>query len=177
MEMKKCKECGKLFLPKSKRQQYCDAIHYRPCPVCGKPVIAKYLSDPARRCDDCKHIKSSNSGFTKIKSHVAIVVPDDLVAVDAGESVTDSASADSSLPTPATVIAIDDFTLNRPVKVKYIGPDTCGWIPNDVYMVTFEKIAYGYSATGIENISKEELVDLHIKLTSLNSVNQYYALA
>mgnify|MGYP004653000285 CR=1 FL=1 len=177
MEMKKCKECGKLFLPKSKRQQYCDAIHYRPCPVCGKPVIAKYLSDPARRCDDCKHIKSSNSGFTKIKSHVAIVVPDDLVAADAEEPVVASVSADSSQPTSATAIVIDDFALNRPVKVKYIGPATCGWIPNDLYMVIFEKVAYGYSATSIEDISKEELVDLHIKLTSLNSVNQYYELA
>ena len=53
MEMRKCKECGKLFAPKG-REQYCSDIHYRPCPVCGKPVEAKYLSDPARRCEDCK---------------------------------------------------------------------------------------------------------------------------
>lgn len=50
LDMKKCKECGKLFVPKSKLSQYCDDIHYRPCPVCGKAVEAKYLSDPPRCC-------------------------------------------------------------------------------------------------------------------------------
>ena len=55
MEMKRCKECGKMFLPTSKRQQYCNELHYRPCPVCGKMVEAKYLSDPARCCSsECK---------------------------------------------------------------------------------------------------------------------------
>ena len=53
MELRKCKECGKMFEPKG-REQYCSDVHYRPCPMCGKPVIAKYLSDPARRCDRCK---------------------------------------------------------------------------------------------------------------------------
>lgn len=64
MEMKKCKECGKLFVPKSSRSQYCDNIHYRPCPVCGKLVEAKYLSDPARCCSkmcqqELKNVKSN----------------------------------------------------------------------------------------------------------------------
>lgn len=53
MELRKCKECGKMFEPKG-REQYCSDIHYRPCPVCGTLVVAKYLSDPARRCDKCK---------------------------------------------------------------------------------------------------------------------------
>jgi len=56
-ELRKCKECGKLFQPKG-REQYCPEIHYRPCPSCGEPVIAKYLSDPPRRCDKCKGRKS-----------------------------------------------------------------------------------------------------------------------
>lgn len=57
MEMKKCKECGDLFMPKSKNSVYCDKLHYRPCPVCGKPVEAKYLSDPARCCSqECKNV-------------------------------------------------------------------------------------------------------------------------
>lgn len=54
-EMRKCKECGKLFIPKNARVQYCSDLHYRPCPVCGKPVEAKYLSDPARVCSgECR---------------------------------------------------------------------------------------------------------------------------
>lgn len=55
LEMKKCKECGSLFMPTSNKQKYCSAKHYRPCPVCGKRVYAKYLSDPARCCSGkCK---------------------------------------------------------------------------------------------------------------------------
>ena len=61
MVMKKCKECGKLFEAKSAKVQYCSAIHYRPCPVCGKPVVAKYLSDPARCCSrECSKVRNSN---------------------------------------------------------------------------------------------------------------------
>lgn len=54
MSINICKECGKEFEATSKRVLYCSADHYRPCPVCGKPVLAKYLSDPAKRCDECR---------------------------------------------------------------------------------------------------------------------------
>lgn len=54
--MRKCKECGKLFQPKG-REQYCSDVHYRPCPVCGTLVEVKYLSDPPRRCANCKGSK------------------------------------------------------------------------------------------------------------------------
>ena len=52
-EMRACKECGKMFMPKG-REKYCSDVHYRPCPVCGTPVVAKYLSDPPCKCDQCK---------------------------------------------------------------------------------------------------------------------------
>lgn len=45
-------------MPKG-REQYCPEVHYRPCPICGTPVIAKYLSDPPRKCDKCKGRKSA----------------------------------------------------------------------------------------------------------------------
>ena len=54
MSINICKECGKEFEAKSPRILYCSAVHYRPCPVCGEPVVAKYLSDPPRRCEKCK---------------------------------------------------------------------------------------------------------------------------
>ena len=67
MEMKKCKECGKLFVPKSARAQYCDGEHYRPCPVCGKLVYAKYLSDPARCCSrECSQKKNNAVSITNV---------------------------------------------------------------------------------------------------------------
>ena len=59
--IKICKECGKEFEATNARQAYCSAKHYRPCPVCGELVYAKYLSDPARRCDKCKGAKSSKT--------------------------------------------------------------------------------------------------------------------
>ena len=70
--MKKCKECGKLFVPKSARTQYCDDLHYRPCPVCGKLVEAKYLSDPARCCSkECQQaLRAKNT-----PSAAPVVVP------------------------------------------------------------------------------------------------------
>lgn len=51
---KRCKECGKLFIARNSRTQYCDRPHYRPCPVCGEPVLIKYLSDPTPRCINCR---------------------------------------------------------------------------------------------------------------------------
>lgn len=47
---KRCKECGKEFIPNSGKQNYCKDIHYRPCPICGKPVEVKHFSDKSRTC-------------------------------------------------------------------------------------------------------------------------------
>lgn len=72
LEMKKCKECGKLFVPKTKLSQYCNDLHYRPCPVCGKPVEAKYLSDPPRCCSrECSKQKQAKDK-EKVKSIAAL---------------------------------------------------------------------------------------------------------
>ena len=62
---KKCKECGKIFIAMSARQLYCSADHYRPCPVCQKPVLIKYLSDPTPRCADCRKANASASSAKK----------------------------------------------------------------------------------------------------------------
>lgn len=36
MKQKKCLICGKLFIPRSSRQQYCRSIILTSCPICGK---------------------------------------------------------------------------------------------------------------------------------------------
>jgi hypothetical protein len=69
MEMRKCKECGKMFMPKG-REKYCSDVHYRPCPVCGTLVIAKYLSDPPRKCDNCKKHRSTLTPTSSSKQNV-----------------------------------------------------------------------------------------------------------
>lgn len=49
-----CPLCQKKFIPKG-RQKYCDGPHFKPCPVCGKPVPAPYPSDPAKCCSsECR---------------------------------------------------------------------------------------------------------------------------
>ena len=67
-EMRQCKECGEMFMPKG-REKYCSKVHYRPCPICGTPVVAKYLSDPPSKCANCKGKKMQPaSAVSKPKS-------------------------------------------------------------------------------------------------------------
>ena len=57
-----CPLCQKKFIPKG-RQKYCDGPHFKPCPVCGKPVPAPYPSDPPKCCSaECrKQLKNMSS--------------------------------------------------------------------------------------------------------------------
>ena len=62
---KVCPECGREFTPRNNNQVYCENDHYRPCPVCGKPVKVKHAADLAsdvqRTCsDECLKIYLSN---------------------------------------------------------------------------------------------------------------------
>lgn len=47
---RKCELCGKIFYSTSNTARYCDGPHYRPCPVCGKPVEIKDPSVPPVSC-------------------------------------------------------------------------------------------------------------------------------
>lgn len=49
---KKCAICGKEFMPKSPAQRICSDNHYRPCPVCGNPVLWNTTSKNVKPC--CK---------------------------------------------------------------------------------------------------------------------------
>lgn len=40
MEKRLCKICGKEFIPSVWNKVVCDADHYHPCPICGKPVLS-----------------------------------------------------------------------------------------------------------------------------------------
>lgn len=55
---KKCAHCGEEFQTNSPQKIYCDRQHYRPCPVCGKPVPVKnnaMLNTPPTCCStECK---------------------------------------------------------------------------------------------------------------------------
>lgn len=44
-EVRYCLECGNPFTPTNNNQKYCTNDHYRPCPVCGKPVKVIHAGD------------------------------------------------------------------------------------------------------------------------------------
>lgn len=55
-----CAHCGKEFETNKPNQIYCKGPHYRPCPVCGKPVkmIDNDFTRPPKCCSyECSHIK------------------------------------------------------------------------------------------------------------------------
>lgn len=50
--VKYCRECGKPFVPKSNMQVFCNNVHYRPCPICDKPVEVKNFYDSNVCCSE-----------------------------------------------------------------------------------------------------------------------------
>ena len=52
-----CEICGDTFMPSTGVQKICSKKHYRPCPVCGKPVLQEYKDDPHVCCSwECETI-------------------------------------------------------------------------------------------------------------------------
>lgn len=69
--VKKCVWCGKEFVARSPKQNSCGEDHYRPCAMCGKPLLVKesyinYMKYGPRTCSLCKgkKIRETRSKFT-----------------------------------------------------------------------------------------------------------------
>ena len=128
MVMKKCKECGKLFEAKSAKVQYCSAIHYRPCPVCGKPVVAKYLSDPARccsrKCSAVRNSKASNDNVKPVnKSHESeTIVKEKIVHGPIIDCITYGTGSENSFL--EGIYDFEDALRGRYTCLRYIGKNT-----------------------------------------------------
>lgn len=168
MEMRKCKECGKLFMPKG-REQYCSAIHYRPCPVCGKPVEAKYLSDPARCCSkECQAVlRSASKKHVDVSKPKAAVQP--IVHVDEDESKMTASEA---------VAKYSEYlkdSLDKPRK--YQGPDNLlGFKAGHEYLIDISKKPNcAYEISAYKDCTTSEVVDLFITLSSMIAINRYFA--
>lgn len=119
LEMKKCKECGKLFVPKSKLSQYCDDLHYRPCPVCGKLVEAKYLSDPARCCS--KECSQKKREMDRQKAKEA-----------ASMSVNDAMKKQNANPLQVTVQIPKDRDAKGNVRTLFALPQEQNTVADDI---------------------------------------------
>lgn len=119
MSINICKECGKQFEATSARIAYCPGPHYRPCPICGEPVLVKYLSDPARRCEKCKGVRSSVPAKPKFEK------PDGAGIVYKGHAILGFTPGHEYHTTmewdgwSAYVIDADyDFTDDKPVELQ-----------------------------------------------------------
>jgi len=152
-----CKECGEVFEATSAKQQYCSKLHYRPCPVCGKLVPAKYLSDPARCCSkECSAKRSSDKRQ---------MLPKSVVSAEAQKE-------DFITPDQAVLVLVAEGSVS--FRGTYVGPSTCGFIKNHVYDVSITRNAPYYEVTASKDITTDTSVENMIYLSSLISVKHYF---
>lgn len=151
---KLCKECGLPFTPKG-RESYCTRDHYRPCPVCSKPVFIKYLSDPTPCCSkECTKIK--RSGARK-----------KMVALAAAPSV-------NMMTTSASESSFSQFQSGE--KRMYGGRDgVMGLRHGHIYSLEIEKEpVYGnYVITATYDYTEDKTCDCTIICCSMLSINNY----
>lgn len=178
MEMKKCKECGKLFMPKSMRSQYCDDVHYRPCPVCQKPVEAKYLSDPPRCCSkECQQllkkqnrpVAQPNTVVNSDYGHIQIEVDDSTTAVNVLSDITDH-NIHPQLSSEGK------FVLEDAEVRTYVGKSSCKFIQGHTYAIKVSKDSdYGnYLVKGYYDLSGDKECDALSIHASMISLNQFF---
>ena len=157
IEMRKCKECGKLFHPKG-REKYCSDIHYRPCPICGTPVEAKYLSDPPRRCNNCK---SKSSAVL-----ASLVNPITIENTNMSENIKSSEVS----TTPS------DIPIGKDIR-KYVGDPfkgTKGFVPDHLYELSIMKYEYHYWITATYDWTENKEVNILGLFSSKISVEGHF---
>lgn len=181
LEMKKCKECGKLFQPISNKQKYCSEDHYRPCPVCGKLIFAKYLSDPARCCSGV--CKSKLGKLNKEQAYVAEVMEQ---KADLGIEVPKIESFEVVEPLPevvayaeADVKAVEEAVKERKsspvtIKKKYVGESCDGWVDGHVYQVIIAHEGNEHLVKGVYDCTAAEIVNLKYSFTNKKKITTIF---
>lgn len=178
-QLRKCKECGKTFLPKG-REQYCPDIHYRPCPICGAPVEAKYLSDPPRKCDKCKGKKSSQ-GFKNIPSKM--MPPSSNKETKENKLATPVKSENTSwmkeIESTASQPTVDSNTFCENVTgtvMMYIGNQyKNNFQKGHKYLIKVEHSDYVYNVTSVEDVTSGDDCDIILPIASQISFYQKFA--
>ena len=161
LEMKPCKECGKLFRPKSAKSIYCDGEHYRPCPVCGKPVFAKYLSDPARCC----------SGVCRAQLGKLNKLPKVELTADMQEHLENDVKVIEEIAAiNAEVIDPTDDT----VRKKYEGPSTLGWNEGHEYAVKIVQEGKSHVVKATYNYTAAEAVELEYGFSNKKKISTIF---
>lgn len=192
--MKKCKECGQLFMPKSTRSQYCDRVHYRPCPICGKLVEAKYLSDPARCCSkECQQASRRNQSNSK-PAAIVNAIADDYVVTDNNYEYDEYVKSPSKVAAiidliqqeynneakdkldEDTITEIEDDMNNNYLCMTFAFPrTTCKFETNHRYalLITHEPNR-PYLLYAIYDFTLHQHVHLNIHISSTASINNYF---
>ena len=175
LEMKKCKECGSLFMPTSNKQKYCSAKHHRPCPVCGKMIFAKYLSDPARCCSGkCKAVLSKmNRQNNSILTEQPKISEFDQAIQESCDKTIEYASLDAEAVEEAFTRVNRDKITEGTVRKKFVGSEDTRCIKDHEYAVSIEYntganivyvaydyteeklVGYAYNYTNKKKISKD----------------------
>lgn len=173
LEMKKCKECGKMFMPTSNKQKYCTEDHYRPCPVCGKPVFAKYLSDPARCC----------SGICKSKLGKLNKLKDSIPAPGGAEAALEYAQNDAEAVREAYMSVLNkkdekSALLAGTVKKKYVGPterlDGVRFITDHEYAVVISHEDKQYIVSASWDYTDDKAVSLNYYFTNKKKISNIF---
>lgn len=175
--MKKCKECGKLFVPKSKNSVYCDAVHYRPCPVCGKPVEAKYLSDPARCCSkECQHMMRKQNKPTV--NAATIVKPSENIQIEVqdGDTVVNVLSQINKHSIHPNLSPEGKFVLEDSDVRTFVGKSSCKFVEGHAYAIKVSRdLDYGtYLVNGYYDLTEDKECDALSVQASMISLNQFF---
>lgn len=181
LEMKKCKECGKLFMPTSNKQKYCSGPHFRPCPVCGKLVFAKYLSDPARCCSGV--CKSKLGKLNKEDVHVAEVMQQ---KVDLEIEIPKIESIEVLEPTPQVVAyaeadakAVEAVykvhqALDGTTRKRFVGLSTDGWNEGHEYAVVIAQEGKEHVVHATYDYTDGKVVDLRYVFTNKKKITSIF---
>ena len=177
-EMRKCKECGKLFQPKG-REQYCSEIHYRPCPICGTLVVAKYLSDPPRRCANCKaNNKILPKGHSKLLFDIQGNQPTDIKKPTSKKSnvtASSKASNESSVSKQSQQLNIE-IPSGKDIR-RYVGKDYKkgkGFRPNHLYELDIQKDEYSYILSAVYDWTDNKEVAITELFSSKISIDGHF---
>lgn len=188
--LKKCKECGKLFTPKG-RENYCSEDHYRPCPVCGKPVIVKYFSDPPRKCDDCKwrKVKPLPSNMSNKSKSLFNIIPEDNKPSGLAQLKAEMDYSDKDVDGSVDPMWIDEVD-THPVNTKdpsafieyannsvmvYIGnTHKNSFVKGHKYVIHVERSDYVYMVTSNEDLTLGETCNALLPIASQISFYQYF---
>ena len=140
------------------------------CPVCGKLVEAKYLSDPPKKCDACR-----GSKVQVMKP--ASAVPKKLFTLPTLEGMLKAREKQQEAAKP---VKLDNVpAINReadyPDALRYIGPTLrCGLIHNHKYTIESEKKDYVYWVTALMDATMGRAVDITIQYASKISIDQKF---